>query len=244
MSSTNKTTNYELPQFLGTDKPAWLGDINPAFTAIDTAMHNNAVKAQQGVTDASTAQTTADSAYTRAGTAIEDAGTAQTTANTAIANIASLANKLKLDNVTEADISGASVCTIKLAQSSDGSVFKLYGTLQYNLPSNSTARTAIAGLSGYYGIASGLYLLTAPDEAYVVEGSGYNTVQDSTNGRNWYRPMLAIDFAVGTDGQIYLKPFAYNEAEAGISGYIVRNQFYPSLYFNSNFGDDITPASE
>lgn len=42
MSSTNHTTNYNLPQFVGTDKPAWLGDINPAMSAIDTQMKNNA----------------------------------------------------------------------------------------------------------------------------------------------------------------------------------------------------------
>lgn len=42
MSSTNHTTNYNLPQFVGTDKPAWLGDINPAMSAIDTQMKANA----------------------------------------------------------------------------------------------------------------------------------------------------------------------------------------------------------
>lgn len=57
MSSTNHTTNYNLPQFVGSDKPAWLGDVNPAMSAIDTAMHANAVKAQQGVDGAETANT-------------------------------------------------------------------------------------------------------------------------------------------------------------------------------------------
>lgn len=42
MSSTNHTANYNLPQFVGTDKPAWLGDINPAMSAIDTQMKANA----------------------------------------------------------------------------------------------------------------------------------------------------------------------------------------------------------
>lgn len=40
MGHTNSTTNYNLPQFLPTDKPAWLTDINGAFTAIDTGMKN------------------------------------------------------------------------------------------------------------------------------------------------------------------------------------------------------------
>lgn len=38
MSSTNKTTNYNLPQFIASDKPTWLGDVNGAMNAIDTAL--------------------------------------------------------------------------------------------------------------------------------------------------------------------------------------------------------------
>lgn len=37
MSATNKTANYELPKFVGTDKPSWLTDFNGAMTKIDTA---------------------------------------------------------------------------------------------------------------------------------------------------------------------------------------------------------------
>lgn len=42
MASTNKTTNYQLSQFTGTDKPAWLGDYNQDMSKIDTGMKNNA----------------------------------------------------------------------------------------------------------------------------------------------------------------------------------------------------------
>ena len=31
MASTNKTTNYSLPQWVGSDKPSYLGDFNDAF---------------------------------------------------------------------------------------------------------------------------------------------------------------------------------------------------------------------
>lgn len=40
MSATNKTANYELPKFVGTDKPSWLTDFNGAMTKIDTALHD------------------------------------------------------------------------------------------------------------------------------------------------------------------------------------------------------------
>lgn len=42
MAHTNATANYELSQFLGTDKPAWLVDYNGDMLKIDTALKNNA----------------------------------------------------------------------------------------------------------------------------------------------------------------------------------------------------------
>ena len=51
MSATNHTTNYELPIFVGTDKPAWLVDWNGAMTAIDSAIHTAEGKADQAGTD-------------------------------------------------------------------------------------------------------------------------------------------------------------------------------------------------
>ena len=55
MSSTNKTTNYELSQFIGTDKPAWLGDYNSDMAKIDAQMKVNA----NGVASASGTATSA-----------------------------------------------------------------------------------------------------------------------------------------------------------------------------------------
>lgn len=39
MSSTNKTTNYELPIFVSSDSPKWLVDWNGAMNAIDSAIY-------------------------------------------------------------------------------------------------------------------------------------------------------------------------------------------------------------
>ena len=77
MSHTNTTTNFGLPQFITTDKPAWLTDVNVAYNAIDTAMKNNqdaASSAQgdatQALSDASAADTKATTANTKASGAI------------------------------------------------------------------------------------------------------------------------------------------------------------------------------
>ena len=42
MSATNTTTNYNLPIFIETDKPAWLVDFNGAMRSIDAQMKINA----------------------------------------------------------------------------------------------------------------------------------------------------------------------------------------------------------
>lgn len=41
MSYTDKTTNYELPQWQPNDKPKWLTDVNTAFETIDAGMEAN-----------------------------------------------------------------------------------------------------------------------------------------------------------------------------------------------------------
>lgn len=69
MSHTNKTPNYELPQFIGTDKASWLGDLNPAFLAIDTGMQSNKVSAQAAEVSAGEASALAQSANSVANSA-------------------------------------------------------------------------------------------------------------------------------------------------------------------------------
>ena len=58
MSATNATTNYSLPLFIGTDKPAWLVDWNGAMTAIDGQMKTNATAIQANATSISGLSTT------------------------------------------------------------------------------------------------------------------------------------------------------------------------------------------
>lgn len=50
MSATNSTTNFELPLFIGSDKPAWLTDWNGAMNTIDA-------KIQEAKTEAASATT-------------------------------------------------------------------------------------------------------------------------------------------------------------------------------------------
>lgn len=47
MTATNKTSNYQLSQFVGTDRPTWLGDYNSDMAKIDAQMKANADAIEQ-----------------------------------------------------------------------------------------------------------------------------------------------------------------------------------------------------
>lgn len=78
MSYTNQTQHYGLPQYVGTDVPAWLTDVNGAFATIDQGM--NAAKTQ------------ADSAATAAGQAANDIVSINSTLGTQAGQISAAAN--------------------------------------------------------------------------------------------------------------------------------------------------------
>lgn len=95
MGHTNSTANLALPQFIGTDKPTWLSDVNGAFAAIDTYAGNNDAalaitdaKSDTAIGDAASAVTTAGNAATTAGNAAATA----TAANTVAGNALTVAN--------------------------------------------------------------------------------------------------------------------------------------------------------
>lgn len=65
MSSTNKTPNYDLSQFVGTDKPTYLGDYNGDMLKIDEQMKANADAASNAQEKAGEAVTKAEQAQTK-----------------------------------------------------------------------------------------------------------------------------------------------------------------------------------
>lgn len=104
MASTNKTTNYELSQYIGTDKPTYLGDYNSDMSKIDTAIHGVAQNvgtesARIGVieTDVGTMgnlQTTDKSSLVNAINEVN------TNSNNNTTNIGTLANLTTVDKTT------------------------------------------------------------------------------------------------------------------------------------------------
>ena len=76
MGHTNSTVNYNLPQFVGTDKPSWLGDVNGAFLAIDTAIAEAKSQADSAAGGVAGLQTVVGGHTTQIGT-LTDTVTAQ-----------------------------------------------------------------------------------------------------------------------------------------------------------------------
>ena len=84
MGATNHTSNYNLPQWIGTDKPTFLGDMNDAFLKIDTQMKANADSASSAESAAGSAESAATAASQSASQALQAAQTASTNASQAV----------------------------------------------------------------------------------------------------------------------------------------------------------------
>lgn len=241
MSSTNKTTNYELSQFLGTDKPAWLSDYNTDMSKIDAQMKLNAdaaTTANGGVTtnatnigtlanlttDAKTSAVAAinevdshaDSAGTTASSALS-ASTANATAIQAVKDYLGMTvfNSYTGNQITVVSGTGTpqSTDTIYVARNADGTLGKIYGTFLANNATATAGRTRFK-----LNLDTGL----RPSEAIDIVGTGLfmgvgnNTVSNA-------------NIRINTDGTIE------------IEGYHDSNQFYVRLFacllFIQNFGD-------
>lgn len=87
MASTNKTTHYDLPQWIGTDKPTFLGDLNGAFSTIDTQLYT-------AVTNAENANDSATAAASAVGDMQDDVNDLKTWKTTASSAISGLQNSV------------------------------------------------------------------------------------------------------------------------------------------------------
>lgn len=240
MASTNKTTNYELSQFLGTDKPAWLSDYNTDMNKIDTQMKANAdgvtsVTGTAGATAtalgditnlATTDKTSAVSAInevnTKVTTAQNTANSASSAANTANTNIAkfNLSEKSTLTPSANKGTIEASLTSIQFATDTTDSVFKIYGRLYID---------NLSGQTGTFTITLGTTSLR-PSSSYSINTAAIvNRIY--SNGRSDTVPR---NITVGTNGVITIE----DTLPAGglITDYSL--MLPPCLYFNSDFGDN------
>lgn len=236
MASTNKTTNYELSQFIGTDKPAWLSDYNQDMSKIDTAIKN----ASDTATSASGSATSANSAIgtlsslttTEKGTVVgainevdSNADTAQGTANDAYTlattnatKISSLEHALNITTINTCTITKSNNIsnvsgTIKCATNSTQSIFKIYGDIVLFAGQNTSGASVTFSNTG----------IGVRDTAYDIDGVA---LFFASNGGVYVHKAT-----VKTNGDIEIPDISFPNTGSG------RLYLAPILYFDKNFGD-------
>lgn len=115
MSSTNKTTNYNLSQYIGTDKPTYLGDYNSDMLKIDNQLKANADSASNAASAAGAAQAVASDASKNVQT-LNDSVTANS------ADIASLKTKNAQQDVTIQNASNSASTALNKANQNEHNI--------------------------------------------------------------------------------------------------------------------------
>lgn len=244
MASTNKTTNYELSQFLGTDKPAWLSDYNTDMSKIDTQMKANA----DGVTAASGSATSANTAIgtlanlntdaktntvaainevdAHADTAQNTANSASTNANQALSSITTINNFLNLGASNEtlpvSNMSLTGIGTIRstselhIVGNTDNSLIKIYGDIFIDGVSRNTNITVTITGSDL-----------RPTENLTINSCGLITKETTADGIKFVDP---LSYNIAPNGTITIT------VPTGPSD-IIGLKFLACVVFVKNFGD-------
>lgn len=251
MSSTNKTTNYELSQFIGADKPAWLGDYNTDMSKIDAGIHSAQTTAT-GADGKATTNTTAIGTLTNLTTdektslvgAINEvdshADTAQNTANTANTNagsaISALQNletylTLNTQNTYTADANQITTnqgsmrpSSVTVSRNSTGTLGKIYGAIRHK-------PVGVGTQTIYINYDTGLR--PTSDITISPAGSFYGS-NSSFNSANM---PVEVSITIKTTGYIEISYYAEFVPSNFYYGFLM-----PCLYFIQDWGDAPTPA--
>lgn len=167
-ASTNKTANYELPQFVGTDKPTWLGDFNEAMSDIDTGMHENA-------TAISNMQSDVASATQAASRASQDVTTLTGTVNTLSGTVTSV--QTTANNAQSTANSALNVANTKVSTSDLFDLVYPVGSIYLSV--NSTSPSTLFG--GTWTQIKDSFLLSAGD-TYTAGATGGSATDDLSHG--------------------------------------------------------------
>ena len=204
MSATNKTTYLDLPQFIGTDKASWLGDLNPAFLAIDTGMQANKVAAQAAEVSAGEASALAQSANSVANSANSSATSALT----------------KIDNWIELNLNNPDTTNFVqynciLQFNPDLGIASLYNLIEFK-----DGFTPVLGTSG-------TPFIILPDQYFnntfesTLYFSGNVSVSDSKGNISYTNPQYII-----SGGKIYLKTLGGSVPSGGRYRFSILSRMY------------------
>lgn len=256
MASTNKTPNYDLPLFIDTDKPTWLGDWNGTMTKIDTALEENKSSGESTVGRVTALETTVSEHTDQIATVTQTANTAGATA-TAAQNAASAASALATtanENAGKAQQTANDINTFLKIRSSvkipdSALTIASGGTLTYN-----GLRYAVNS-DGTYGKIYGNILVTGtlPSDT-VVATIKAGSIPIKNSGSEWHLASAGQAWLVGSNntpktlgvGNLTFKADGSININDGIGGGSATDTHYINLiaipiYF-ANWGDEPIPT--
>lgn len=248
MSSTNKTTNYELSQFVGSDKPAWLTDYNTDMSKIDSGINaaQNTATSADGKADANSGHigdltylsTTAKNTLVAAVNEVDgkaetaqstatNAGTTATSAKTTADALATFVNVNQYNTLNPTISSGTGNLNnvdMRIATNTDGTLAKIYGNIRVKFTSTG---------GGILTIPSSL----RPTSNIVINGglifnlfsASGDKIVDAGN----------MSFTIKTNGDIEVSEM--NSSYWGSGAGAIKLTFINSLLFIKDFGD--TPVN-
>ena len=149
MSATNKTTYYELPIFIGTDVPSWLGDWNNTMNALDTAINGVKNSADNALSVANTAEGKSDGNTE----SIEALNTEVQTLKAAVQNYDAILNFSPVALVTNPN--NVASAGNYMVQNTNKTLNRLYVSLTMSALSNPTTfnyTTESSGTSTWYDL--------------------------------------------------------------------------------------------
>lgn len=250
MASTNKTTNLQLSQYIGSDKPTYLGDYNQDMQKIDQGYKTNADNIATAIAGVESATSTANSAVSTANSAQSTAQTANQTATQAsqtATNAQSTANSA-LSTATQSQTTANQVASdlnafeqlFNFTHFDDITMTTTNGSITgQSIKCASNEDGSIAKIYGsvYIGSSNGNPVLTGstrlrPQNAITINCLG--TFSAETSDHQIVR-ILSLDLTIGTDGTITMnRGFAWGDNKTFI--------LYPTLLFLKDFGDTPTPT--
>ena len=245
-ASTNKTANYELPQFVGSDKPTWLGDFNGAMYAIDTGMATNASDISDLDTRVSSAESTASTASQnvatltgRVNTVESGLSTVTTTANnaqqtaTSALNTANSAQSTANTADSKADTNASSITALA------GRVTAIEDGEDYSSTEVNTGKKWIDNKDVYRAYLSHT-VNTSQDNVdishnlnidHLIHVDAICTIAGQTPATHGYRPMPQIGASLGYE-------FGINNIKANTISYLCKgwdnNHSYIVLEYTKN----------
>lgn len=204
MSHTNKTPNYDLPQFIGTDKASWLGDLNPAFLAIDAGMQANKVAAQAAEVSAGEASALAQSANSVANSANSSATNA----------LSEIDNWIEI-NINNPDTTNFVQYSCILQFNPDLGIASLYNLIEFK-----DGFTPVLGTSGtpFIILPNQYFNNTFESTLYF---SGNVSVADSKGNISYTNPQYII-----SGGKIYLKTLGGSVPSGGRYRFSILSRMY------------------